>query len=118
MVFRKNESCPGQSVRPCEGYAFVIPDEPGIDDIFIPPGEMNNAMHGDTVMVRVSNVQSGTRREGTIIRILERGTTQIVGHLYGKCQFRFVIPDDKKISGDIFIRHMRPWERWKDIKLW
>src|SRR5690606_22276845 len=36
-----------------KGFAFVIPDEPGLDDIFIPPHEMNGAMHKDTVLARV-----------------------------------------------------------------
>lgn len=86
-----------------KGYAFVIPDEPGMDDIFIPPGEINNAMHGDTVLVRVSGKQSGALREGSIVRILERKTTQIVGTYTESKNFGFVIPDDKKFVGDIFI---------------
>ena len=39
----------GRFTRHAKGFAFVIPDEPGIDDIFIPPSETGNAMHGDTV---------------------------------------------------------------------
>ncbi len=42
-------------------------------------------------------------REGTIIRILERGVTQIVGTFTESANFGFVIPDDKKFNGDIFI---------------
>ncbi len=33
-----------------KGFAFVIPEESGMDDIFIPPNETNNAMHGDIVL--------------------------------------------------------------------
>ncbi len=86
-----------------KGFAFVIPDEPGMDDIFVPPTETNNAMHGDTVMVRISGESSGQRREGTIIRILERGIQQIVGTYVESKHFGFVIPDDKKFASDIFI---------------
>ena len=39
-----------------------------MDDIFIPPHEVNGAMNGDIVLVRVSRDSSGDRREGTIIR--------------------------------------------------
>ena len=74
-----------------------------MDDIFIPPNETNNAMHGDIVLVRVSSETSGARREGTVIRILERGITQIVGTNSESKSFGFVIPDDKKIASDIFI---------------
>ncbi|MDP4171965.1 MAG: VacB/RNase II family 3'-5' exoribonuclease, partial [Bacillota bacterium] len=86
-----------------KGFAFVIREEPGMDDIFIPPNETNNAMHGDTVLVRVSSESSGERSEGSIIRILERGITQIVGTYVESKSFGFVIPDDKKFANDIFI---------------
>ncbi|WP_456273379.1 ribonuclease R [Bacillus sp. AK031] len=86
-----------------KGFAFVIPDEPGLDDIFIPPNETNNAMNGDIVLARVSSETSGSRREGSIVRILERGVTQVVGTYTESKHFGFVIPDDKKFSSDIFI---------------
>ncbi|WP_421381291.1 ribonuclease R [Bacillus salacetis] len=86
-----------------KGFAFVIPDEPGLDDIFIPPNETNNAMNGDIVLARVSSESSGSRREGSIVRILERGVSQVVGTYTESKHFGFVIPDDKKFSSDIFI---------------
>lgn len=86
-----------------KGFAFVTPDEPGMDDIFIPPNETKNAMHGDIVLVRVSTQSSGSRREGTVEKIIERGLTQIVGTYSESNHFGFVIPDDKKIANDIFI---------------
>ncbi|MEN8701611.1 ribonuclease R [Bacillus infantis] len=86
-----------------KGFAFVIPEEPGLDDIFIPPNETNNAMHGDIVLARVSSESSGQRREGTVVRILERGVQQIVGTYVESKNFGFVLPDDKKFASDIFI---------------
>ena len=93
----------GRLIGHSKGFAFVTPDEPGMDDIFIPPTETNNAMHGDTVMVRVSANATGQRREGSVIRILERGIQQIVGTYVESKHFGFVIPDDKKFASDIFI---------------
>ena len=48
-------------------------------------------------------VQSGDRREGTIIAIAERKTTKVVGTYQDNKGFGFVIPDDKKLPMDIFI---------------
>ncbi|MBM7652056.1 ribonuclease R [Neobacillus cucumis] len=93
----------GKLIGHAKGFAFVVPDEPGMDDIFIPPNETNTAMHGDTVLARVSSETSGTRREGSIIRIIERGVQQIVGTYVESKSFGFVIPDDKKFANDIFI---------------
>ena len=42
----------GKLTGHAKGFAFVIPEEPGMDDIFIPPNETNTAMHGDTVLAR------------------------------------------------------------------
>src|SRR4051794_10363138 len=93
----------GKLTGHAKGFAFVIPEEPGMDDIFIPPNEINNALHGDTVLARVSSESSGQRKEGTVIRILERGMTKIVGTYTESKNFGFVIPDEKKFAGDIFI---------------
>lgn len=93
----------GKLTGHAKGFAFVIPDEPGMDDIFIPPNETNNAMHGDIVLARVTSVSSGQRREGTVVRIVERGIQQIVGTYVESKNFGFVIPDDKKFTSDIFI---------------
>ncbi len=86
-----------------KGFAFVVPEEKDAGDVFIPPTETNNAMHGDIVLARVSSESSGARREGTIVKILERGTQQIVGTYTQSKNFGFVIADDKKVAGDIFI---------------
>lgn len=85
------------------GFAFVVPEEKGTDDIFIPPTELNGAMHGDTVLARVSSQSSGSRKEGSIVRIIERGTKELVGTYTESKNFGFVIPDNKRWTSDIFI---------------
>lgn len=86
-----------------KGFAFVMPEDKTMDDVFIPPNELKNAMHGDTVLVRISTESSGQRKEGTVVRIIERGVKTIVGTYTESKSFGFVIPDDKKIANDIFI---------------
>ena len=54
----------GRLAGHAKGFAFLIPEEAGMDDIFIPPNETNNAMNGDTVLVRVEPGTSGQRLEG------------------------------------------------------
>jgi ribonuclease R len=93
----------GKFIGHAKGFGFVAPETEGMDDIFIPPNEVNSAMNGDIVLVRVSNGTSGDRREGTIIRIAERKTTKVVGTYQDNKGFGFVIPDDKKLPMDIFI---------------
>ncbi|KKI92949.1 ribonuclease R [Bacillus sp. SA1-12] len=93
----------GKLIGHAKGFAFVDPEDASLDDVFIPPTELKTAMHGDIVLVRVSPKSSGTRQEGTIIRILDRGVKEVVGTYTESKNFGFVIPDDKKIANDIFI---------------
>ncbi|CAM5526991.1 ribonuclease R [Bacillus safensis FO-36b] [Bacillus safensis subsp. safensis] len=51
----------------------------------------------------VSATNQTAQKEGTVIRILERNTQTVVGTYTETKSFGFVIPDDKKITNDIFI---------------
>lgn len=79
------------------------------DDIFIPESEINGALHLDTVQVKISTGKRGKRKEGSIVKILEHGSSTIVGTYEQSKNFGFVVPDNQKILKDIFI----PLERSK-----
>src|SRR5580704_16596420 len=64
-----------------DGFGFVIPDASSLPpqlkarltgDIFIPPHLIGNAMHGDRVLVDISNVRPDGRAEGRIVRPVVR----------------------------------------------
>ena len=93
----------GRFIGNAKGFGFVAPEEEGMDDIFIPPYEINGALNGDTVLVRILKEQSGDRREGTIVKIVERSKTTFVGTYQANRGFGFVVTDDKKLNMDIFI---------------
>ncbi|MBH1940251.1 ribonuclease R [Mobilitalea sibirica] len=84
------------------GFGFVMIDGE-VEDIFIPENATMGAMHGDKVMLVINKEQSGKRREGTIISIVERGKSEIVGTFEKSKNFGFVLPDNQKFTRDIFI---------------
>ncbi len=86
-----------------KGFGFVIPEESDEKDVYVQEKDINGAMNGDQVLVRLNYKSSGSRPEGEIIRILKRANTDIVGLFSGGEQYGFVIADDKRISRDIFI---------------
>ena len=91
-----------------KGFGFVtIQDES--EDIFIPETKVNGAMHMDTVEVIVSPAATGRRREGTVVKIVERGMKQVVCTYEQSKTFGFGVPDNTKFAKDIFI----PQERSK-----
>lgn len=93
----------GRFIGHAKGFGFVAPEEEGMDDVFIPPTATNGALNGDTVLVSISKLKSGDRREGEVIDIIERGNSRIVGEFQANRGFGFVVPDDKKFGTDIFI---------------
>ena len=87
-----------------KGFAFLIPDEEDKDDVYLHHSDLHSAMNNDKVMVRIEKRdEQGNRPEGTVIRILERATTRVVGTYESSRNFGFVIADDKRIPNDIFI---------------
>ena len=74
------------------------------EDIFIPEENTGTAMHQDTVRIVIKNGQKeGKRREGVVLKVLERGMKEIVGTYQLNRDFGFVICDNPKVSRDIFI---------------
>jgi len=87
-----------------KGFGFIIPDDTTMADVFVPVEGVNGAMHGDRVIARFMRaIIEGKRAEGEIIRILNRANHTVVGTFESSINFGFVVPDDKKISNDIFI---------------
>ena len=72
-------------------------------DIFIPEDKTSEALHGDRVQITVEHEPSGKRAEGAVIRVLEHANQRIIGYYQKNKNFGFVIPDNQKISQDVFI---------------
>ena len=89
-----------------KGFGFVSV-EGETEDIFVPESQVNGAMHMDTVEITVSPVTTGRRREGTVVKILERGMKQVVCTYEQSKTFGFAVPDNPKFGSDIFIPEER-----------
>lgn len=97
-----------------KGKGFLIPDDTKLKEIAIPESATGTALHEDRVLVR-RNVRSRSRstegadvqETGTVIRILKRRRTQIVGTLQRSTQFLYVIPDDPRMPHDIYVSEPR-----------
>lgn len=83
-----------------DGYGFVITEKPGERDIFIPARATSGAMDNDRVVVRMENRQ---KRDGTIIRILERAHVRVTGRLEIENAISYVRPKNKSIAFDLYV---------------
>ncbi len=84
------------------GYGFIT----GADieeDVFVSNRNLNTALHGDKVKVRLLVRRKGNRPEGEVIEIIERARETFVGTVEVMPQFAFLIPDTKGMPFDLFI---------------
>lgn len=92
-----------------KGFGFVTV-EGEEEDIFIPEAFVNGAFHKDLVRIKVTKkyTSEGKRKEGVVLKILERGTKSLVGTFQKNTSFGFVRPDDFHYGKDVFIskKHM------------
>lgn len=92
-----------------QGKGFLQPDDATQDEISIAESSTSTALHNDYVLVRrdvLPKMGHKKRKEsatGTVVRILERRRTQIVGTLSKSGQFLYVIPDDPRIPHDVYV---------------
>jgi len=93
------------------GYGFLTTETPEEPDIFIAAENTGTAMHGDRVVARITRDEAYPRakdrrgrREGRIIRILERARDTIVGTLQHSRNFYYVVPDDPRLVHDVYVQ--------------
>ncbi|MBI3006554.1 MAG: ribonuclease R [Ignavibacteriales bacterium] len=90
-----------------QGSGFVVMEKTG-EEIFISPRDLGLASHGDTVEVSLfaqssKRKDTGAKREGEVIRVVQRARETLVGTLERGGNAYTVIPDDSKFGKDIFV---------------
>src|SRR5260221_12390070 len=95
-----------------DGYGFVTPDAGSLPerargklagDIFVPPSEIGNAMHGDSVLVELGALKPDGRAEGRIVRVTDRRQETVVGTFHYGGRYNFVRPLDPSVATEIVI---------------
>ncbi len=87
------------------GKGFLLPDDTSIKEIAIPENATLTALHEDHVLVRRDRPEH--KNTGTVIRVLERHRTKIVGTLQKGSRFLYVVPDDPRIPHDVYVPEPR-----------
>src|SRR5262249_30619757 len=96
----------GQVSTNPRGFAFVEPEtsDGGPSSVFVAGNNLNQAMHGDRVVVRIERGGDGDRAEGRILRVPERGAQRIVGRYEVDDGGRgFVVPFDRRLLIDMSV---------------
>ena len=100
LLFTNSHLKIGTMIANKKGYGFV--DIEGDEDVFIPPTNMNGAIHGDKVIVEITSPK-GIDLEGRILKIVDRKFKQMVGEVYYKKNVPFLKLDDDRVKLNIEI---------------
>jgi ribonuclease R len=102
----------GRLIGHRDGYGFVVPEAPQgrtEQDIYIPADGMGSALNGDRVEVQVVRAKGDGRREGRILRVIERAQKTVVGQFRCGQRYNCVLPFDRRIPFEIVIPRGAEW---------
>ncbi|KFL35469.1 ribonuclease R [Arenimonas donghaensis] len=85
-----------------DGFGFLKCDDGG-EDLFLPPGELRKALHGDRVLASITSVDRRGRREGAIVEVLEHRLTRLTGRYSERARIGMVVPDDRRVLTEVLI---------------
>ncbi|MBV8211684.1 MAG: ribonuclease R, partial [Verrucomicrobia bacterium] len=94
-----------------DGFGYVVNESgDGLGDLYVSAENQGTAMHRDRVVARIIRDHFGgdrpgryrARREGRVIKILERANKTIVGTLQRSKNFYYVVSDEPALVHDIY----------------
>ncbi|HEV2692338.1 MAG TPA: ribonuclease R [Verrucomicrobiae bacterium] len=98
---------PGRIRMNRAGKGFLTPDDSSLPEIAIAESATGTALHEDRVLVRRAarrkNFRDGDQDTGTVIRVLERTRSRIVGTLQQGRASLYVTPDDPRMPHDVLV---------------
>jgi ribonuclease R len=86
-----------------DGFGFLVPEEKGAADLFLPEKEMAKVLHGDRAIARIVGLDRKGRPEGKIVEVTERANSRVVGRVHQEHGVSFVVAENKRISQDILL---------------
>ena len=97
-----------------DGFGFAVPLTPTKDgDFVLYERQMHGIMHGDIVTVRPAGIDRRGRREGTVLDIVERAQSKVVGRFYMDRGVAILEAEDKRLNQSIVLEpdsvaHFKP----------
>ncbi len=95
ILFENSHFQVGRLIVNKKGFGFV--DVNDDEDVYIHGLNMNGAIHGDIVAIEIIHLK-GVKKEGRIVKIIERKIKQLIGEIYFKNGKGYLKLDDEKIK--------------------
>lgn len=101
-LIEKMDLIKGKILGHRDGFGFLVPAAGG-DDIYISARQMRGVLDGDDVVVSVVGRDPRGRKEGRIVDVLSRNTTQLVGRYFQEAGIGYVVPENPRIGVDVAV---------------
>ena len=82
------------------GSAYIVCQDRE-DDVHVSPKNLNTALNGDTVKIRVWTPRGRRRPEGEVTEIVERANSHFIGTFWQYPKFGVVVPDGHSVPADV-----------------
>jgi ribonuclease R len=86
-----------------DGFGFVVPDQDDAEDVYLSSRHMRGVMHGDRVAIRIRGRDRRGRPEGSLVEVLARNTSSVVGKYRQDRGVGFVVPENPRITHQILV---------------
>lgn len=99
----------GKVFAHAEGFGFFIPDDKTLtkgEDLFLSFRQMRNVMHGDTVEARMLKNSRKGKKEGKIVRVIERANRIVIGRLIDDYGIKVVKAESRRITHKILVTNL------------
>lgn len=103
MSFEHMDLVKGRVQAHPDGFGFLIPED-GSKDVFLHNKQMDKLLNGDIIAVKIFQFEGRkSRPEGELVKIIQRAHTTIIGRYHAENGMRYVVPDDKRLTGHILV---------------
>mgnify|MGYP004563062053 FL=1 len=92
----------GKIIGNAKGFGFCKVDGEE-QDVFIPASKLNGAVNNDFVLIKIDYRPQDNNPEGCVIKVLKRGTNEVVGRFERTKSCGYVFSDDTKFSAGVYI---------------
>ncbi|MEM7281015.1 MAG: ribonuclease R [Pseudomonadota bacterium] len=79
-----------------DGFGFLLPEDDS-QDVYLSSSQMHSLMDGDRIAVRISGYDKDGRAKGTVVEILERAHSEVVGRLLYESGTYFVEAANRRL---------------------
>jgi ribonuclease R len=100
---RRSQTLEGIVDHVSSRFAYIKVGTESDKDIYVKGTDLNGAVDGDLVKVKVSASRHGDHPEGEVVEIVKRNRSRFVGKLQLSKTFAFVVADARKVHTDFFV---------------